>query len=56
MSRNVNFEDFASRKSHEPILVIEDEEQEDLKVELGSPKTPVVSNTGQQPSGEKDGL
>jgi hypothetical protein len=38
VSRDVKFEeDFASRKSHEPIPVTEDEEQEALKVEPGSP-------------------
>ena len=31
-------EDFAFRKLHEPILVTKDEEQETLKVEIGSPK------------------
>jgi hypothetical protein len=37
VSRDVKFkEDFASRKSHEPILVTEDEEQEASKVEIGS--------------------
>jgi hypothetical protein len=36
VSRDVKFEeDFASRKSHEPIPVAEDEEQEAPKVELG---------------------
>jgi hypothetical protein len=35
--RDVNFEeDFASMNSHEPIPVTEDEEQEAMKVELGS--------------------
>jgi hypothetical protein len=40
VSKDVKFEeDFASRKSHEPILVTKDEEQEALKVEPGSPRT-----------------
>jgi hypothetical protein len=35
--KDVEFEeDFASRKSHEPIPMTEDEEQETPKVELGS--------------------
>jgi hypothetical protein len=38
VSKNVNFEEvFASRNSHEPILVIEDEEHESPKFELRSP-------------------
>jgi hypothetical protein len=52
VSRDVKFEeDFASRKSHEPIPVTENEEQEALKVEPGSPKSP---SSGQQPSGEEE--
>jgi hypothetical protein len=52
VSRDVKFEeDFASRKSHEPIPVTEDEEQEALKVEPGSP---VTSRAVQQPSGEEE--
>jgi hypothetical protein len=40
VSNFINFKkDFASRESHEPILVIENEELEDSKVELGSPVT-----------------
>jgi hypothetical protein len=49
--RDVKFEkDFASRKSHESISVIEDEEQEAWKVELGSP---VISRAVHQLSGEE---
>jgi hypothetical protein len=52
ISRDVKFEeDFASKKSHDPILVTKDEEKEALKVDLGSP---VVSNSWQQPSGEEE--
>jgi hypothetical protein len=52
ISRDVKFEeDFASRKSHEPIPVTEDEEQEALKAEPGSP---MASSSGQQPSGEEE--
>jgi hypothetical protein len=52
VSRDVKFEeDFASRKSHEPIPVIEDEEQEAPKVEPESPQSP---SSGQQRSGEED--
>lgn len=49
VSRDVKFEeDFAFRKSLEPIPVTEDEEQEAPKVEPRSPKTPaVVSSSGQ---------
>jgi hypothetical protein len=51
VSRDVKLEeDFASRKSHEPTLVVEDEEQEALKVEPGSP---IISRDVQQPSGKK---
>ena len=40
VNRDVNFdEDFASRKSREPLLVIGNEEQEALKVESCSPAT-----------------
>ena len=40
VNRDVNFdEDFASRKSREPLLVTENEEQEALKVESRSPAT-----------------
>jgi hypothetical protein len=50
MSRDVKFgEDFASRKSHEPIPVTNKEEQEVTKVELGSPKTLEIFNLGKQP-------
>ena len=46
-SRDVKFEeDFASRKSHEPIPVIEDEEQEASKFEPRSPKTLTISSLG----------
>lgn len=55
VSRDLKFrEDFASRKSHEPILVTEDEEQEAPKVEPGSPKTPATSNSRSQPSSEEE--
>jgi hypothetical protein len=44
VSKDVKYEeDFASRKSHESIPVKLDEEQETLKVELGSQ---VTFNTG----------
>jgi hypothetical protein len=43
-------EEFASRKSHEPIPVIDDEEQETLKVEPGSL---VISRAVQEPLGEE---
>jgi hypothetical protein len=40
VSMDVKFEeDFASRKSHEPIPVIEDQAFEALKVKPGSPMT-----------------
>ena len=40
VSKDVKFEEeFASKKSHKPIPVIEDEEQEAPKVEPGSPTT-----------------
>jgi hypothetical protein len=42
-------EKFASRKSREPTPVVEDEEQEDLKVDVGSL---VISRKTQQPSSE----
>jgi hypothetical protein len=52
VSRDVKFEeDFASRKSHEPIPMTEDEEREALKVNLGSP---VISRAIQQPSSEEE--
>jgi hypothetical protein len=45
VSRDVKFEeDFASRKSHGPIPVIEDEEHEALKVE---PRSLVISKAVQ---------
>jgi hypothetical protein len=51
LNRDVKFEeDFVSRKSHEPILVIEDEEEEALKVE---PRSPVISREIQQTSSEE---
>jgi hypothetical protein len=51
VSKDVKFEeDFASRKSHEPIPVAEDEEQEASKVEPGSP---MISREVQQPSGKE---
>ena len=54
ISRDVKFEeDFASKKSHDPILVTKDEEQEASKVD---PRSPVVSNSWQQPSGEEETL
>jgi hypothetical protein len=57
VSRDVKFEeDFASKKSHEPIPVTENEEQEAPKVEPRSPKTPTISSSGQQPSGEEETL
>ena len=38
-SKDLKFaEDFASKKSHEPILVTEDEEHKALKVDPWSPK------------------
>jgi hypothetical protein len=50
VSKDVKFEeDFASRKSHEPIPMIRDEEQEAPKVEPGSP---MISKAVQQPSSE----
>jgi hypothetical protein len=52
VSKDVKFEEaFASRKSHEPVTSIEDEEQEALKVEPGSPLT---SKAVQQPSSEEE--
>jgi hypothetical protein len=52
VSRDVKFEeDFASRKSHEPIPVTKDEEQEASKVE---PRPPVTSKAVQQPSSEEE--
>jgi hypothetical protein len=52
VSRDVKFEeDFGSRKSHEPIPITEDEEQETLKVEQRSPMT---SSARQQPLGEEE--
>jgi len=51
VSRDVKFEDFASRKSHEPIPVIKDEEQEAPNAELGSPTTYI---SGQHPSSEEE--
>jgi len=47
VSKDAKFEeDFEIRKSHEPLPVIEDEEQEALKVEPGSP---VSSSSEKQP-------
>jgi hypothetical protein len=43
-------EDFASRKSHEPITMTKDEDQEATKLEPGSP---VISRAVQQLSGEE---
>jgi hypothetical protein len=55
VSRDVKFkEDFASKKSHEPIPMTENKPQEAPKVEPGSPKTPAVFNSGQQPSAEEE--
>jgi hypothetical protein len=52
VSRDVKFEeDFACRKSHEPIPMTEDEEQEALKVE---PRSPTISKAVQQPLGEEE--
>jgi hypothetical protein len=49
--QDVNFEeDFASKKSHEPIPVAEDEEQEAPKVET---RSPVISRAITQPSSEQ---
>lgn len=46
-SGDVKFEEeFAYRKVHEFIPMIEDEEQEAPKVEPGSPKTLIVFNLG----------
>jgi hypothetical protein len=57
VSRDVKFEeDFASRKSHEPIPVIEDEEHEASKVEPWSPKTQTISSSGRKTSGEEETL
>jgi hypothetical protein len=51
MRKDVKFEeDFASRKSLEPIPMTKDEEQEVSKVELGSFAT---SSPRQHPSGEE---
>jgi hypothetical protein len=51
VSKDVKFEkDFASRKSREPTSMAKDEEQEALKIALGSP---VISKVVQQPSGEE---
>jgi hypothetical protein len=47
VSKDVKFEEnFASRKSHEPILVTNDEEEEAPKVD---PRSPMTFNAGQQP-------
>jgi hypothetical protein len=52
VSRDVKFEeDFASRKSHEPIPVTEDEEQEAQRLSQGHQ---VTSRAVQQPSGEEE--
>ena len=50
VSKDVKFEDLASKKSHEPIPMTEDEEQEALKAKLGSPMTPIAM---QQPSSKE---
>jgi hypothetical protein len=42
---------FASRKSHDPIPMTEDEEKEAPKVEPGSP---VASSSRKQPLGEEE--
>jgi len=55
VSWDVKFEeDFASRKSHEPNSMTGDEEQEALKVDLGSPKTPTSSSSRHQLSCEEE--
>jgi hypothetical protein len=55
LSRDVKFEeDLASKKSHEPIPVIEDEEQKALNVKPRSPQAPMGSSTGQQPLCEEE--
>lgn len=52
VSRDVKFKKgFASRKSHEPIPMTKDEEQEAPKVELGSLST---SKALQQPSHKEE--
>jgi hypothetical protein len=53
VSRDVKFEEnLASRKSHEPLPVTEDEEQEALKDEQRS----TTSSSGSQPSGDEEEL
>ncbi len=54
MSRNENFEDFESRISYKPIVLTNDEEQAAPKVELGSPKTPMVFSRGPEPLGKEE--
>ena len=49
-NRNVKLEDLASRKSHDPLPVIESEEQEDPKDEQHS--LPIFNSRGQT-SGEE---
>jgi hypothetical protein len=43
---DVNFEkEFAFRKSHDPIPLTRNEENEVMKVELGSPKKTMISSS-----------